>query len=238
MKYAIGVLVFAGMLIACASLLFAQSAIDPSGHWVGTITIPGGEMPIEVDLSRNAAGVIEGTFGRSDQPLRGLRLAKVAADGRAISFAIKNSKASEHFQGILFADNQTLSGEVTSALGTAPFTLTRSGDPRLTTTRVGAALSKAIEGRWSGSANAGGAPIRVGLVFANNADGTATGTLITAEGMEIGVTSVVEDGSHVTIDLSNLDARYAATLNPEGTELTGTFTQGPANLPLVLQRMP
>jgi hypothetical protein len=235
MKYVIGVLVFCGV-IACACVLFAQTPVDPSGHWVGAITLPAAEMSIEVDLTRTAAGAVEGTFGRPDRQLRGLRLARVVANGRAISFAIKNSKAGEHFQGILFADGQTISGEVTSSLGTAPFSLTRDGDARVTRTRVSAPLSGAIEGRWSGAATSNGTSIRVGLVMTNNTDGTSSGMLITAEGMEIGVTSIAQDGARVAIDLSNLGATYAGTLNEGATQLAGTFTQGEVTMPLVFER--
>jgi hypothetical protein len=70
-------------LVAAPATARAQS-VDPSGHWEGAITIPGSEIPFQVDLSKNAQGKFVATYSRPENNLNGLPLANVSLDGRAI----------------------------------------------------------------------------------------------------------------------------------------------------------
>jgi hypothetical protein len=52
-RYAVGLLIFIAAL-CCATFVFAQTPVDPTGHWEGSITVPFGEVRIEVDITRDA----------------------------------------------------------------------------------------------------------------------------------------------------------------------------------------
>ena len=56
----------AAFLLVAAPFARAQTPVDPSGHWEGSIQIPGTELNIEVDLTKNSQGGITGTLGSSD----------------------------------------------------------------------------------------------------------------------------------------------------------------------------
>jgi hypothetical protein len=47
---------------------------------------------------------------------------------------------------------------------------------------------------------------------------------------------LTQEGSNLTIESVAIPAKIAGTLNAIATELTGTFTQGPASLPVTLRR--
>jgi hypothetical protein len=237
MKYAIGVLIFAAALVACASFVFAQTPVDPSGHWAGAITAPFGEVAIEVDLWQAADGRLRATLNQPAQNVTGLPLRNVIIDGRAVSFESKAGTGGGKFQGILFADGRTISGDYASPLGTAPFTLSRTGDAVVAPPLTSPAVGREMEGGWHGTLEAGGRQLRMVLTLANQPDGTALASVVSVDEGELDIpVAIVQKGSAVTLDIRMTGATYAATLSPDGNELTGTFIQGPAQLPLVLRR--
>ena len=93
-------------LLAVPGAARAQS-VDPSGHWEGAITIPGGEIPFQVDLSKNAQGKLLATYSRPEENLKGLPMNHVTLDGRAIfvRFIISDvTPTSCHFEQACSAD--------------------------------------------------------------------------------------------------------------------------------------
>ena len=53
-----------GMVLAVGGGSFAraQSPADPSGHWEGSVQIPGNSIPFVVDLAKDAKGQRTGTM--------------------------------------------------------------------------------------------------------------------------------------------------------------------------------
>jgi hypothetical protein len=72
----------------------------------------------------------------------------------------------------------------------------------------------------------------------NHADGTATGTITSLDqgGIEFPL-GLTQKAVAVTLNAPAIGGDFfAGTLNGAGTELTGTFTQGPVTAPLVFRR--
>src|SRR3954462_3661295 len=113
-------LVVAALLLVPASPLRAQPAADPSGHWEGAIQVPNMEMRIEIDLAKNAAGKLAGTFGQPAQTVRGLPLSSVAVDNRSITLVLKAGPDPSTFEGTLSEDGKSMSGTVAQAGKSAP----------------------------------------------------------------------------------------------------------------------
>ena len=88
----------------------AQTAVDPSGHWEGTIQAPEMETKIEIDLARDGAGALIGTFGQPGERLTGLPLSDFALDGTSIRFQIKGKAGERAFDGKLSADGKSITG--------------------------------------------------------------------------------------------------------------------------------
>ena len=79
--------------------------------------------------------------------------------------------------------------------------------------------------------------MRLVLKMANQPDGTATGTIVSLDGSGVEIPiAMTQKASNVTIDVASVGASYVGVLNAAGTELAGTWTQGPATLPLTFKR--
>jgi len=227
----------AAMFAAAVSLANAQPAVDPSGHWEGTIQVPEMPVKVEVDLARNSRGDLSGTFTQT-QRLNGLPLTNLAIDHRAVTFQIKGSPAGERlFKGDVSADGLSMTGTFAQAGYSIPFSLARTGDAKIAAPARSAQLGKALVGTWSGTLAVNGVQRQLVLTLANQPDGTSTGTFLNVEeGLEIPIAAITQAASSVTLEIRAVAGGYTGVLNGEGTELTGTLTQGSATLPLTFKK--
>lgn len=233
MKLAISVLVFAALLVVCASYALAQTPVDPSGHWEGTVTAPFGEVAIEVDLRRNEQGQLTGTFTQPGQNLTGLPFGQVVLDGRLLTLKFADIRIT----GTLFSDGTSYSGDFSIPQGTAPFTMARTGDARVAAPLTGQVVGRELEGRWAGTLDVNGRQLRLELTVTNRPDGTAISKVLSLDegGIELPVI-VAQQQRDVTMRVPMNGATFAAALTADGTELAGTYTLQGASLPLTLRR--
>jgi hypothetical protein len=241
---AVNRLLFVGwLLLVPSSSLFAQTKVDPSGHWAGAIHVPpfngaaSREVAIEIDLAINAAGELAGTFGQPGEPVKGLPLANVALDGRTVSFELKATAGGGVFRGTI-ADTGTISGEFVTTEGgyNIPFDLKRTGDAQIAPAPRSAPIGRELEGTWTATLEVNGKPERLVLKMANQADGTAAGTILDLDGSTVEIPiAITQAAANVTIDVAVVGASYAAVLNANN-ELVGTWTQGSVTLPLTFKR--
>lgn len=94
-----------------------------------------------------------------------------------------------------------------------------------------------VLGDWNGAIEVQGMQLR--LVFHIIEDGEnlkATMDSPDQGANGIPVQKVVLDGKELTIEMPNIGMKYIATLNDDGTEIDGTFNQGPMSLPLTMTR--
>ena len=225
------------VVLAPAAALRAQTAVDPSGHWEGSIKMPNMEVNIEIDLAKNSKGEMAGTFGQPAQGVKGLPLSTVAVENRSVRFVVKGGADPATFEGVLAADGQSLAGEITQSGATGALKLTRTGDARIAPPPKNAPIGKELEGTWNGALDLGGRQMRIVLKMANQPDGTATGTVVSADGSGVEIPiAMTQKAASVTIDVASVGASFVGALNATGTELAGTWTQGQASLPLTFKR--
>jgi hypothetical protein len=228
---------FAALVLFLASLVRAQTAIDPSGHWEGAIQIPNMEMKIEIDLTKNGKGELTGTFSQPAQGVKGLPLSTVGVEGRSVRFVFKGGDAPATFEGALSDDGQSIAGEVNQGTYTLPFKLARTGDARIARAPKSAPIGKELEGTWNGTLEVEGKQMRLVVKMANQPDGTASGTIVSQDGSGVEIPiAMTQKGSNLTIDVTQVGASYVGILNEAGTELVGTYTQGPVAAPLTFKR--
>jgi hypothetical protein len=221
------VLLIAALLLLPPPSLLAQTAVDPSGHWEGAIQVPQMDLNIEIDLAKNSKGELMGTFGNPGERLKGLPLANVAVDGRAVTFEIKAGSGGGTFRGDVLADGTSMSGSFVARAGTVPFSLTRTGDPQIEAPPRSALIGKEMEGTWNGAFDVGGVQMRVVLKMSNQPDGTSTGSIASIDegGIEVPV-AIVQKAANLTFSVKMTGGSYSGTLNAAGTELAGTYTTG------------
>jgi len=230
-------LLFVALLVVFAPSVLAQPAVDPSGHWEGSVQIPNMELKIEIDLTKDSQGKFAGTFGIPAQSVKGLPLSTVAVEGQSVRFEVKAGPESSTFVGALSADGKSIAGEASQGGHAAPFSLTRTGDAKIATVPKSAAIGKELEGTWNGTLEAGERKMRLVLKMANGTDGSATGTIVSLDGsgVEIPIAMKQKDSS-LTIDVPTVGVSYVGVLNAAGTELVGTWTQRATPLPLTFRR--
>ena len=232
MRFALPSLLVVSLLIAPAAA--RAQTIDASGHWEGTISTPMGEMLFHVDLSKNAKGDVIGTYSRPDNNLAGLPLTRVTLDGRAIGFVLTGNTI---FEGVLQADGKTISGDVTAPIGTAPFTMTRTGVAVFAPAPKNSPIAGEFEGTWNGTLALQGESLRLVLRMTNQPDGTASGTIVSVDrgGLELTL-GMTQKASMLTLNSPVVGGDFfTGALNAAG-ELAGTFTQGPVSAPLTFVR--
>jgi hypothetical protein len=226
----------AALVLFSANAVRAQS-VNPSGHWDGAVHVPGNEFPLEVDLAKDPAGKLIGTFGNPADRTSGLPLSDVSAAGTTVRFAIKTADGGA-FTGTLSSDGKQIAGNFVTADGlhTLPFSFTRTGDAKIAPPAKSAPVGKELEGKWTGTLDVQGVTKQLVLTLTNHPDSTSTGTIgNVADGLEISIASIVQRGNSVTLDIKALNGIYAGALNAQG-EIVGTLSQGGLALPLTFRR--
>jgi hypothetical protein len=221
------------LVLFTASAAHAQTPADPSGHWKGTIEIPGNPMDFDVDLWRDSRGELVGTITAGVDRATG-PLIKIALNGRALSFY---SRADQPLEAVLSSSGTTMSGMATVSGYSLPFGMTRTGEAVITPPPTNAAVSKELEGVWKGVLAAGTAEYRLVMTIANQPDGRALAQVVsTDEGGMLQYLVLTQNGAKVTIESRGVRSSYTGALNAAGTELSGTWTQGATGLPLTFTK--
>jgi len=229
------VVVFA--LCTVATPLRAQSVADPSGHWEGAVQLPGSPVGIEVDLASNGAEPLAGTVTIPSQGMNGFPLSGVAAEGSSIRFQLRGVVGERLFKGVVSADGASISGEFTQAGYTLPFSLIRMGDARIAEQPKSAPIGTELEGTWNGAVDANGVSEQFVLTMSNHTDGTAVGSVLSVgQGLDIPISRITQSASSLTLDFRSVGGAYTGTLNHEGTEVVGIYTQGSVALPVTFRR--
>jgi hypothetical protein len=221
--------------IAPSPTVLAQAPTPPSGHWKGSIQVPGQPLDIEIDLAKGAAEW-EGTISIPVQGLKGFPISAIAVQGDTVSFTMKGVPGDPTFTGKVSSDAKSITGDFSQGGGTVPFTLARTGDATIEAPPKSTPITKDIEGSWEGGLDVNGKILRLVLKLSNGADKGGTGTLISVDqgGGEIPLTAVMQTGSHVKVVIRSIAGSYEGDL--KDGQLIGTWTQGPGNLPLVFKR--
>jgi hypothetical protein len=224
------------VLVVSAGPAFAQSTADPLGRWLGSIQAPFGEVSIELNFVRTAQGALAGTFDNAKQSVA-LPLAAIALDGNTITFELRASAGGGRFDGTLSSDGTAMTGNFKTGEVIVPFIVARSGAARADILPVNAPVAKAFEGTWAATVVADGNAIPIVLTIANDANRTATGTLVNAtSGLELPLT-MRQEGEMLTLTHAAVGANFfSGKVNAEGNALVGTFTQGADTRPLTFAR--
>lgn len=221
------------LALACAPLLGAESA-DPTGHWEGTLRTPRMETRMEMDLAKTAAGNVVGTFTSPAEHVTGLPMT-VRMDGRMIEMSTRTDQV---VIGELSADGASIEATWNINGFSIPFTMVRTGDPRIEPPSRIAAIDAELVGSWNGEVESDGRQLHLVLILANHPDGTATGHVVNVdEGNQmIPVSAIRQAASELTLEFKAIESIFRGKLSAAGTELVGTLRQGPASLPVIFTR--
>lgn len=228
--------VLAALAAALNAGVAAAQGAGAGGHWVGSIQTPGQPLEIEVDLKPGTPPAWVGAITIAAQNLKGFPLEAVQVEGTAVSFVIPRAPGTPTFKGTLSADGATLSGDFTQGEAGFPFTLTRAGEAVFPPPPAkSSAITKDLEGSWSGTLQIGAQSLRLTLKLAGGADG-ATGSIVSVDqgGVEIPISTITQTGTHLELSLPQIAGTYSGDL--KDGKLVGTWKQGPGTFPLEFAR--
>ena len=225
---------FVALSVCSATAALGQSPADPSGHWEGTIQAPEMSVPFEVDFTRNAKGEITGTINLPAERIQGLPIAKVTIDGATVMFHVR---ADQPLTGTISSDGRSITGDMTASGGTAPFTMTRTGEARIEPPTMNKPVGQPLVGTWRGTIGTQMGSMQLVLEVANTGDG-ATARLINLDqgSLTIPASTITQEGASLTLVFKSIDGTFTGALNAAGTELTGTISQRQGKMPLTFTR--
>ena len=226
-------LTLAAALSAPLASVRAESGMSPAGHWEGAIVIPSGEMPFQVDIAIDAAGMLVGTFTNPSEQLVGYPLSNVSVDGSKVTLEINTGGDSggQRFVGDLSADGQSLSGELLVNVYGLPFSFRRTGEAQIAAPPQSPTIDAALAKDWQATLVIGNASLPVRLSMKNNADGTASGSWSSGSGVATPLRIAHGDGK-VTLTSTVAPASFVGAVNADGTQIVGTLTSGALQQPL------
>ena len=102
---------------------------------------------------------------------------------------------------------------------------------------LGQTSAKGVEGSWQGTLDVGAAKLRLVLTVTKSDSGTYAGKLDSLDqGATLPADTVNVNGDLLRVEIKSVAVVYEGTLNKEGNELSGTFTQGGQPFPLTFKR--
>jgi hypothetical protein len=229
-------------IILLCSALACEAAESAGGRWEGSIQIPGNEFPLIVDLDQVAGQNWAGSVIIPGLGVKGAPLTDLSVGDSEISFTIKAALASERtgpakFKGRVTGPGQ-LTGDFLQAGNTAPCVLQKTGPPQVELPRKSTSIRHEFEGEWKGDYEMDGYPRHVTLTLANHSPGSASAKLVIVgkKTNTVPVELVTEEDGLLTIKSPEFGINYEGRFRKEASEINGTFTLGPFELPLVLRR--
>jgi len=222
-------------LLACGVWATAVAQTDFSGHWEGTIDVPNGPTRLALDLARNAKGAWVASLGVPEQKIAGLRVTDISVVGSEVRFAVTDLPGSPTFE-LTLADGKLKGALLVQALSLA-LEMQRTGDAKLDIAPPSPAVSKELEGDWEGTIDVPNGQSRTVVIhFKNLPDQTVEASIDSPSQGVQGVTlkGVEQKGAAVEFEVVAVGGSYKGTLNKEGTEIAGEWTQRQAAAPLML----
>jgi hypothetical protein len=235
----------AATVLTLATALHAQD--DPAvaagtaeGYWEGTVSLPNGELPVQVDLE---PGDEEGVWtGMIDIPVQGIRrlaLTGVTVQDRAVMFKLPGIPGDPVFNGSLNSSGASIAGNYVHGQAFYPFILERKPEPESREDLEAiygvflapGAPGESIEGSWRALMIAGPAKLRLVLNVFTAEDGVLTATLDSVDqgltGLPISIFDFNDEERSLHFQMPRpVGAQYIGTLNEDGSRIVGQWKQG------------
>lgn len=229
------------LLVISAQQEAADSA-GAAGHWEGTITLPGTQLGIRVDLQQTDDAGWSGTIDIPVQSLRGFSLGEVTVTGPAVAFAMPGIPGDPRFSGRVAGDGQTMAGDFTQAGQTYPFVLIRKPRPATGSgdTPARGVPGQGLAGHWQGSLKP--APVvelRLVMELSDTGAGQVGGLMISVDQGQarIPITALTESGGQVHLEAESVGGAFDGRLSADGSEIAGDWKQSGQATPLVFKRL-
>jgi hypothetical protein len=204
------------------------------GTWEGSIRTPGSERVVTMKIEVTGGRDLTGTILMPAQGEGSHSLGEIEVRDQYVSFEVEGLNGGVLFDGALAVDGNSISGNVSEGEEMFPFELTRR--------EVGSADesddASVLVGAWSGTLDVGGFTMEISVQIPT---GSAEGVTVIVgspgrEDREMAVDSFTFQEGSVRLSVVTLGAFFAGTLNESGNQVSGTWRQADARLPLTLEK--
>lgn len=211
------------------------------GAWEGTLQANNAALRLVLKISKTPDGQYRATMDSIDQGARDVPTSSVSCSNATVR--VEAAGLFSSYQAQLNPDGTEMSGTWQQAGRSFPLVLKRTEHPAvisqpLAETAYRRREGSDLQGYWKGTLSMGQTQLRLAFKISEAAKGSFAGTMnsIDQGAKDVPVSSIVYTKPNVEIQLAGLGARFDGELNPEGTEISGTWEQGRRGMPLVLQR--
>lgn len=221
-------------LLLCASLtVFAQTPPSAAGYWEGSITVPGTEMQIIVELVKATNGGWRGTISLPSQTNQPLPLLNLSVNGPTVTFGMAGAPGYPSFTGKLSADGKTIAGEVSQSGQSVPFQLLRKSETKLSAeVKPAVGSSGELKGDWEGTLEVGGQALRLKFKFAPSTDGSMAGVLDSIDQVVwLPIDTATESAGTVSVELKLVNATFKGKLTQDRKSIRRNMATERLSLP-------
>jgi uncharacterized protein len=222
------ILILAAILMAAT---WAQ-AQDIAGDWQGTLSTGSSELRLVLHITKTADGTFKGTLDSVDQGANGIPVSSISLKSSKLSLGIDAVHGT--YEGTVSADGKTISGTWSQGQP-LPLNFERAAAPIKTEHKP--AKPSDIDGTWLGTLDTGSAKLRIVFHISNTEDGL-TATLDSPDQSLKGMpaTKVTRDGASLKIEMKQIGGTFSGKVSVDQSSIDGTWSQGGAELPLVVKR--
>jgi hypothetical protein len=216
-------------------LLFTAAAQD--GHYEGTLSTPGGDMKMAVDIAKNSGGAWTGSMAMNPGP-SGILLESISVNGDQVGWTL-NIPGQPKFAGTWSKEASTIKGKLSAPNGNeVPVELKRTAEAKVDLPPPSTPVATEIQGKWVGAITApNGQTLRLEIDLANaGGKGGALVTSVDQNNVKIPANSFTQTGKDIAMELRGVGAKITGKVNADNTAIDATVNQGGADMPLKLTR--
>ena len=211
------------------------------GSWEGSLQVQDASLRLVFHLARSADGSYVAKLDSVDQGVAGIAAKTVLFTNGVLYTQLPTLFA--NYRGELNEDGTTFQGTWQQGPASFPLELIRTTQPARVAEPLSAATYRpspdsALQGYWKGTLLVGGTTLRLAMKIAETESGTFSGSFksIDQGAKELPISAIRYQKPNVQMDFLGIGGFYDGDLNPEGSEITGRWTQQGREFPLVLQR--
>jgi hypothetical protein len=205
---------------------------DLQGAWQGSLKVGNVDLRLNLRLADAGAGTFRGQLDSPDQGVRNLPLTSIAYQKPTVRFEL--AKIGGVFEGNAFPDKMV--GTWMQGGKKLPLTFQRDTATPTEEGDYGQQADHQVQGHWLGTLEVNKTPLRVVFHIALMPDGSYRGTLDSPDqgGKDIPASAVRINPPYLRMEWQAIGASFDGVL--KSGKISGTWRQGPASLPLQLER--